>query len=242
MSNESSEQRTQNDGKTVTLYGPPEIPFTEKVRRALLYKRISFDVIEPSSPEDYRRWNPATGLLPVLEVDGEIYPDSTEILFKLDEIFPDPPLLSMDARVSGQQKQLEEWADENLLWYFNKWRRSQEEADQRRDESNATLVRRFPGLRTFLAWLRAGGTWERPEIAILRGVGDRLDDLLGFLGTRSFFYSDTVSMADLGVYSMLYSLGLGVIPGSQRLVTDRAVLVDFMRRVEAETGEPAGSP
>lgn len=226
----------------ITLYGPPETPFTEKVRRALLYKRVPFDVVVPTGPEDYRRWNPETGLLPVLGIDDAFYPDSTAILFKLDEIFPDPPLLSTDPRVSGQQKQLEEWADENLLWYFNKWRRSQDPSNQPGDESRAALIQRLPNLRRLLAWLRAGGTWERPEIAILRGVGDRLDDLRGFLGTRPFFYSNTVSMADLGVYSMLYSLSLGIIPGSQRLVTDRAVLVEFMRRVEAETGEPAARP
>jgi hypothetical protein len=42
-------------------------------------------------------------------------------------------------------------------------------------------------------------------------------------------------MADLGVYSMLYTLSLGVIPGSERLVTDRPVLIDFMQRVEQAT-------
>lgn len=228
-------------GRAVILYGPREIPFTEKVRRALLYKQIPFELVEPSSPEDYRRWNPDTGLLPVLDLGDERIPDSTDILFKLDELFPEPPLLSRDARVSGQQKQLEEWADENLLWYFNQWRRSQNDAPEDEVETPA-LLRRFTGIRRFLAWLRAGGTWERPEVAILRGVGARLDDLLGFLGTRPFFYSETVSMADLGVYSMLYSLCLGVIPGSKRLVTDRAPLMEFMRRVESQTGGPTESP
>jgi glutathione S-transferase len=119
-------------GRKITLYGPARIPFTEKVRRALLYKGLEFDLMEPSGPEDYRRWNPKSGLLPVLEIDGEIYPDSTDILFKLDELFPDPPLLSSDARISSQQKQLEDWADENLLWYFNKWLRSRETGVTRR--------------------------------------------------------------------------------------------------------------
>jgi glutathione S-transferase len=242
VSNEVTQRSTRDGEGKVTLYGPRKIPFTEKVRRALLYKGIEFEVVEPTSPDDYRRWNPETGLLPVLAVGSDIYPDSTFILFKLDEIYPDPPLLAPDPRVSGQQKQLEEWADENLLWYFNKWLRSQEAEAGAEAERSRTLLQKIPGIRTFLAWLRAGGTWERPETAILRGVGDRLDDLLGFLGARPFFYSNTVSMADLGVYSMLYSLGLGVIPRSQRLITERAALVDFMRRVEAETGEPAEFP
>jgi glutathione S-transferase len=223
-------------GRKITLYGPARIPFTEKVRRALLYKGLEFDLMEPSSPEDYRRWNPKTGLLPVLEIDGESYPDSTEILFKLDEFFPDPPLLASDARISGQQRQLEDWADENLLWYFNKWLRSKADAEATEADPGG-LIRRHASLRRFLAWLRAGGTWERPETAILRGIADRLDDLINFLGARPFFYANRVSMADLGVYAMLYSMSLETIPGSKKLLTDRAPLVEFMRRVEAETGE-----
>jgi len=231
--------RTSGGRSEITLYGPAQIPFTEKVRRALLYKGLEFELTEPSCPEDYRRWNPESGLLPVLEIDGVIYPDSTEILFKLDEFFPEPPLLSADSRISSQQRQLEDWADENLLWYFNKWLRSRESAES---ETAADSRRGGRLLRRALAWLRAGGTWERPETAILRGIGDRLDDLLGFLGTRPFFYSSRVSIADLGVYAMLYSMGLETIPGSKKLVTDRPLLVEYMRRVEAATGDAADSP
>ena len=89
MSNEGDRSGTPRDRRRITLYGPTRIPFTEKVRRALLYKGLEFDLLEPSGPEDYRRWNPKTGLLPVLEIDGELYPDSTDILFKLDELFPE---------------------------------------------------------------------------------------------------------------------------------------------------------
>ena len=243
MSNEGDRSGTSSGGRRITLYGPTRVPFTEKVRRALLYKGLEFDLMEPSGPEDYRRWNPKSGLLPVLEIDGEIHPDSTDILFKLDELFPDPPLLSSDARISGQQKQLEDWADENLLWYFNKWLRSKEasESAPAAETGTSRLVQRNAWLRRSLAWLRAGGTWERPETAILRGIGDRLDDLMGFLGARPFFYANRVSMADLGVYAMLYSMFLETIPGSKKLVMDRAPLVEFMRRVEVATGDPTDS-
>lgn len=242
-----SEQRDgsgrPSDERKIKLYGPAQIPFTEKVRRALLYKGLAFELVEPSCPEDYRRWNPESGLLPVLEIDGEVHPDSTAILFKLDELFPNPPLLSSDARISGQQKQLEDWADENLLWYFNKWIRSKESDESGTSEdAKGGLVRRSALLRRLFAWLRAGGTWERPETAILRGIGDRLDDLIGFLGTRPFFYSSRVSMADLGAYAMLYSMSLETIPGSRNLVTSRPTLAEFMRRVEAATGEPEDAP
>lgn len=210
----------------IVLYGPSFAPYTEKVRRALLLKGLEFELREPAGPEDYQRWSPKTGLLPVLEVAGEHVPDSTDILYRLDQLFPDPPLLSPDARVAGQQRQLEDWADENLSWFFTKWRRSQ--PDEEATEAPS-------GLRFLWAWLRAG-TWERPEISIVRDLGARLDDLVGFLGARPFFYSDRVSMADLSVYSMLVTMRHDFIPGSARLLADRPLLVDFMHRVEQQTG------
>ena len=86
----------------ITLYGPSRAPFTEKVRRALHLKKLDFQLREPESPEDYQRWSPRTGLLPVLEIDGERIPDSTEILFELDRRYPDPPLLSRDGKLADQ--------------------------------------------------------------------------------------------------------------------------------------------
>jgi len=239
MSDDASGSAAPNTPGRVKLYGPAGAPFTEKVRRGLLFKGVEFDLVEPTGPEDYQRWNPESGLLPVIEIDGERVADSTAILFRLDERFPDPPLLSADPRVGGQQTRLEDWADENLLFYFNKWMRQRDTSER---ESDAATSRTSAAWRRLVAWLRAGGTWERPETAVLRGIGDRLDDLIGFLGTRPFFYSNLVSMADLGVYSMLYSLSLEVIPGSKQLLMSRAPLLDFMRRVESATGDDESAP
>ncbi len=52
----------------------------------------------------------------VLEVEGRLIPDSTEILFELDTLFPNPPLLSPEAMVAEQQRQLEDWTDASFSW------------------------------------------------------------------------------------------------------------------------------
>jgi glutathione S-transferase len=221
----------------IILYGPAYAPFTEKVRRALLLKKLEFEVREPTSPEDYKRWSPRTGLLPVLEIDGDRIADSTDILYALDERYPSPPLLSPDAKVAEQQRQLEEWADESFLWYFLAFRRGAER-DRPVTGEGAEPRRHLPRfLRRSLAWLRSGGTWERPETSLVRGVGDRLDDLVNFLGGRPYFYGEMISMADLGVYSMLSTMRRSDgIPGSPEMVASRPTLVEFMRRLENETG------
>jgi glutathione S-transferase len=220
----------------IVLYGPAAAPFTEKVRRALLLKGLRFELREPADPSDYQRWNPETGLLPVVEIDGARVVDSTAILYRLDELFPDPPLLAGEPRTADQQRQLEDWADESFLWYFLKWQRMASERERETGGVNGSSSRVLGRLRAVGAWFKAGGTWERPHTALLRQIGDRLDDLVNFLGARSFFYADTLSMADLAVYGMLITLHRDAIPGTKRLLDERGILVDYMRRVEAHTG------
>ncbi len=220
----------------ITLYGPRSTPYTEKVRRALVLKGLDFELREPASPDDYKRWSPETGLLPVLAIDSELVSDSTRILLRLDELHPKPPLLASDPVVAAQQRQLEDWADASFLWYWNRWL----VLAQRREATESTRARRGPlrlaGVRRGLAWLRTGGTWERPETALLRGVEDRLGDLVNLLGSRRFFYADQPSMADLAVYGMLFVLRMDAMTGSARLLASRPTLIEFMRRVEESTG------
>jgi glutathione S-transferase len=195
----------------------------------LILKGLPFELCEPSGPEDYKRWSPDTGLLPVMRVDGQLVSDSTNILFRLDELEPDPPLLSPDPVVAAQQRRLEDWADESFLWYFQQWLRIAPERQP------ATRPRSSP-LRRLGAWIRAGGTWERPQTGILRGIDDRLGDLVNLLGSRDFFYADRPSMADLSVYGMLHTLKNDAIPGSSPLLGRRLALLEFMRRLESATG------
>jgi glutathione S-transferase len=140
-------------------------------------------------------------------------------------------LLADDPKIAGLQRQLEEWADESFLWYFLAFSREQNDATASNPRSR---LPRF--LRQVLAWLRSGGTWERPNTALVRGLGDRLDDLVNFLGGRAFFYADRPSIADLAVYGMLYTMRLDVIPGSARMLEQRPALAEFMRRLERRTG------
>ena len=228
----------------VTVYGTRLSPFVEKVVRGLQLKRVGFDLVEPRSPTDLRKWNPQTGKMPVVDFDGEKIWDSTFILRRLDQLVPAPPLLSDDPVAAANQRQLEDWADESFLWYWMKYRRMlgadtplpiKGEGPELPRTKPSSLVRRVG------AWLRAGGTWERPITGLQRELGQRLDDLVNFLGARPFFYSERLWMADLGVYGMLFTMRRDSIPGSARLLADRPSLVAFMARVEEATDGAARS-
>ena len=180
----------------------------------------------------------------MLDLHGEHVPDSTDILLRLDDAYPDPPLLSPDPMVASQQRQLEEWADESFLWYFLKYRRMAMGDDYQMplplagEGAEPPLRPPKPSgpLRRLGAWLRAGGTWERPHTALLRELALRLDDLVNFLGARPFFYAERLSIADLAVYSMLCYLREDRIPGSALLLAARPTLVAHLERVERVTG------
>ncbi len=222
----------------IILYGPAIAPYTEKVARGLGLKKLPFRHVEPQGPEDYRRYSPDTGLLPAITIDGGTpIPDSTEILHALDERFPDPPLLSRDPSVASRQRGLEDWADESFFWYWNQWRAMLEERGDL-DESGEPYRFSWLAPRTWFEALGrpAGLGVDRSRERFLLGeVEHRMDDLVGWLGPRPYFYADEPSMADLAVYAMLVRIREGAFGPPGRLLDRRPALVSFMRRIEKVT-------
>jgi glutathione S-transferase len=238
----------------ITLFGPRNAPFVEKVILALGLKKLSYELREPQSPDDYRRLSPKTGKLPVLDIDGERVDDSTAILLWLDERFPEPPLLSPEPRTAAAQRQLEDWADESFYFYWTRWLHirpegppsapliavSQSAAGSQPGEPAEPPRPEGVSLRSWIARrVRREPQAGDPEAQrLVYEICHRVDDMARLLGSRPFYYADTISMADLAVYAMLQSLAQGVIPGVRAHLEGHAVLVDFMTRVaEATRGE-----
>jgi glutathione S-transferase len=219
----------------IVVYGPPGSPFVEKVFLGLAFKGFrEAELLAPQSPEDFRRWNPETGMLPVMDFDGTRVPDSSGILDWLDARFPDPPLVARDSWVARQQRQLESWIGETFFFYWVRWLRANvvPPAAQAAGGSGSELARL--GILGRIAELMVD-TPERP--------GDmgpeferRLDDMVSFLGARPFFHADRPSRADLTAAAFLGSLEAGSVPGGQRLLRARPPLVALRDRVRAATG------
>jgi glutathione S-transferase len=209
-----------------TLYGPRDAPIVLKVELALELKKLEFTHEVPRGPEDYRRWNPENGLLPVLEVDGTRVHDSSAILDYLDQRFPEPPLLSSDPKVASSQRNLESWAEQTFLFYWTSHLRAMVRADEGTGGDSSAPPRSRRSRRK-----------KAPALSLEEGLGkefgQRLDDLVTFLGRRPFFYSDQVSRADLAVYSFLHNIPGTAGPVVAAAVESRQPLVDLMARVEA---------
>jgi glutathione S-transferase len=214
----------------ITLYGPRQAPFVLKVELALFLKKLEFDLEVPQGPEDYLRWSPETGLLPVIDVDGTRVHDSSAILDYLDERFPEPSLQSSDPKVATSQRRLESWAEETFLFYWMSHLREMVRADEAAEGESSGPQR--TGSRSLLS-LRKKAPSRNLEEGLGKEFGQRLDDLVTFLGRRPFFYSDRVSRADLAVYSFLHNIPGAAGPVVAAAVESRQALVDLMARVEA---------
>ena len=227
----------------VILYGPAQAPFVTKVAMALRVKGLVYELIEPSGPEDFRRWSPETGLLPVLDADGTRTAHSERILDWLDERFPEPHLVARDPRTARAQRALEHWTGETFYYYWLRWLRSLFDVPDLQSISTEGSSARIGELA------RLGILSKAREVLAERGTSlgsferafdkefeRRLDDLVGFLGGRSFFYADQMSRADLTVAAFLGSLTTGHIPGGRRMLDERPVLRALRERVEHAVG------
>jgi glutathione S-transferase len=229
----------------VIVFGTRFSPFVEKVVRGLLLKGVAFDLVEPKSPTDMKKWNPQTRKMPVVEFDGEKVIDSTFILRRLDELVPQPPLFADDPLVAANQRQLEDWADESLYWYVMAffWTPKNANAVARR---NLGMVPAFlrplvvPLMRRQLSkMVEAQGLGRLPEETLVKEFGARLDDLLRMLGDRPYFYDERPSVADLAVFGQLAVAQGEVAPETRAEIAKRPTLTEYMKRVEQVTGGAA---
>lgn len=224
-----------------TLYGSRLSPFVEKVARALQLKRIDFTVVDPKAPTDLKKWNPATGKMPVLDIGGEKPFDSTMILRRLDELAPEPPLVSRDPAIAAKQRFMEDWSDESLYWYVMalRWNPANTKATIAQLSAFVPAALR-PVAGLVFNWqiggqARSQGLARLPLGTILDELARRFDELEVFLGDKPFFFSDSVSVADLALFGQFATMRSGPTPQGARLLDARPGLAAFFDRVDVAT-------
>ena len=209
---------------------------------------LAYELRQPETVEDYRRFNPKSGMLPVMTIDDEWREDSGAIVEWLDQCFPDPPLFSSDPRAAAQQRHLAEWVEQAFLWYWQRWQDLRPGGRSTLPVSGSRNVDPPPladsprptgvSLRAWLGRRRRGpGEAHSPEVDRLsREVAHRVDDLSRLLADRSFFYFDRLGVADLSVYCMLVALDAERLPNARSASARHRNLVEFRERVQREAG------
>jgi len=229
---------------SVALFGSRLSPFVEKVVRALQYKGLPFTLAPPRSPLDFKRWNPQTGKMPVLDVDGARTYDSSLILRRLDELVPEPALFDRNPSVAARQRFLEDWSDEALYWYGMGLRWSAVNASTTvaqliSDIGAPYLLRPLLGFvlqRQIQGQAIAQGLQRLPLAVLTAELGLRFDELQVWLDEHPFFFADRPSAADLAIFGQLHMLQSGPTPQAAELIAARRWLGEYYARVDAATG------
>jgi glutathione S-transferase len=94
----------------------------EKARWALDYKGVAHErrAIEPGPHRAVAKRLTGKRTFPILEINGEVIGDSTEIIARLEDLYPEPPLYPRDASDCQRALALEEFFDEELGPYVRR--------------------------------------------------------------------------------------------------------------------------
>ena len=200
----------------ITLYQFSTSPFTEKVRRALNYKGLRFEVHEVARPRvtegDYQHVSP-TGKFPAIQ-DGEtVVWDSTDIVYHLEEAHGGPSLIPSCARDAALAHAIEEWADESLYFYEMTMRLTWEHnLDAALDEFAPSLPGvPKPQLKTLIVQAatqltQAQGVGRKPRDQAVADVERHFQALDALLKGRPWLVGNALSIADLAVIAQVNAL------------------------------------
>lgn len=217
-------------------------PFCDKIRRALRYKGLSFEVEEvpmSQAPVRLKRINPAAKV-PVLDHDGHIVADSSDIAIYLEEHFPDPKLLPDDPREHALCHVLEDWADESLYFFEMRLRFTFPHNAERwvpelvaHDAAPLRTVGKRLVPLVVRRQLTAQGLGRRSDAQVLADLQRHLDALEVWLGDGEWLVGKSLTLADLSVFAQLFCIR-GTDEG-QRLIAARHRLSAWMDRVDQAT-------
>ncbi|WP_182913803.1 glutathione S-transferase family protein [Sphingobium terrigena] len=220
-------------------------PFCDKVRRVLAYKGLAYRVcnVPMAKLGQLRRLSPA-GKVPILELDGAVLHDSSDICRALDKTAPSPPLFPEDPHARAQVDILEDWADESL-YFFEMTMRFTWPYDRQRWVTqilkyDSPVMRRLARPLVPFLTRKQGvqqGLARRTEADILRELDRHLAALAQLLNGADYLVAGALTLADIAVVSQLEC-----VAGSGKglaAVGRQPAVVAWMERVESQTGGPA---
>jgi glutathione S-transferase len=215
-------------------------PFVLQVERALRLAKLPFEMRQVNVTK-IKQLNP-TGQLPVLLVDEERVPDSTQIMHRIEALAPGSLTAGLDERQRAEAWLWEEFADTALYPYVltTRW------ADDRGwpvprnaffgsipwpvRSAVAPMVRRETIAKLIGRDFLRGGL--DACYARMRRVLDELDGRAPGVG---FWIGERPTVADVGLFAQLHSLRLPLLPWQAEEVARRKRLSAYLDRVDAAT-------
>lgn len=231
---------------TIVLHQLEISPFCDKVRRVLHLKGCDFEVRNVAMADlgQIKKQSPA-GKLPVLELDGRVIADSSDICRALDTRFPTPPLFPDDPTAKALVDVIEDWADESL-YFFEMTMRFVWPQDRARWTSailkydSALMQRLGRPLVAYLTQKQATqqGIARRSQTDILKELRRHIaaiDQLV--LANGGYLVGGVLTLADIAVLAQIECIagsGLGMAA-----LKECPRVLGWMERIEDDTGGSA---
>jgi glutathione S-transferase len=198
------------------LYDFPSSHFCEKVRWALDYKGIAYQVqrLLPGFHLRKTRTLAPRSSVPILVGGGVVIQDSTAIIDYLERTFPDPALTPADPEQARAAVEWEEYLDEDVGVMVRRWFYFHTLPDRRRATRflcrDASVAQRvifafaFPSIRQAMTkFMNIHPEPARQAEQRFLAALDKLDDALA---QRPFLVGDRFSRADLTAGALLWPL------------------------------------
>ncbi|MCA2693147.1 MAG: glutathione S-transferase N-terminal domain-containing protein [Microcystis sp. M015S2] len=216
---------------------PSSSPFCLKVLAALRYKGIEHQVtVLDRSPSWVQR-----GKLPVIKINDTIIEDSTNILKRLDEIYPHTSsLYPLDPGERAETLLLEDWSDESLYWFlvYSRWAINEHFEPFKAEAFQGLpypLRRIIPPLirQTMIKRLQAQGIAKLPHKERIKRFQEACWCLEQRLQNRDYLINDRLTAADLAIYSQLQIIARSRFKDLFPALKKQGLLMAWLTRVES---------
>ncbi len=215
-------------------------PFAAKVRRVLYYKGLEFSVRNYgiSGAGKIKKLNP-TGKAPILEHNGQLIPDSTDIIRYIESLSADKPVIPLDSLIKSQSHIMEDWADESLYFYdltMRSWpNNSGLLADDILLEDKGLFKKVMRPLipKALIKQASAQGIGRKDKATVCAEVKEHFEAINSIVYNSDFLCGETLCIADIAVVSMCTVLERA--EESRAMMEALPALMEWRHRVDALT-------
>lgn len=225
----------------ITLYQYEISPFCDKVRRTLKLKGQSFTTENISLLQTQlgkvKKLSPAAKL-PVLEIDGELITDSSNIVAELEERFPLPAVYPTDKKQRALIHFFEDWADESLYFYevYLRFVRNPKEwgkITSKEDHPAFAALSQHIAPGVMKKQVMAQGLARKPWSEIEADIHKHFQALTDWLIGQDFLCGNELTLADISVAGQISCI-IGT-PEGKEISSGYQTVLDWLQCVDDQT-------
>lgn len=224
----------------VKLYAFAMSPFVHKVAAVMDFKKIPYKPVFIHPQKKTEISFSQKKLVPIIDDNGTIVEDSTDIALYLEKKKPNPAILPADAAVREKVMAIEDWFDQDFAGKFYAACVFGQPGNRKRGIKAFVDTAPFSAVERIVLPLLSGYLLRvliRTATANWANAGQQLDELERKLGVGPFLGEQPqATIADLAVFGALSVVTDLQLEGT-RMVRDRQKVLAWMDRVRPLTSD-----